>query len=192
MPLTGALTALGIRTFSGADRPSLHENPGGLTEILQQIDALLRAAGLATSGVVPLCSVTHSLNQSIANAVATALAFDTERIDTDLMHDVAVNNERLTFKTAGTYLVGAAAELPNGTGGTGRLLQIAHSPSGVVIARNDRPLGGALSCVLSVVALRDMAVNDYVRALVYHDAGAAINVQANPNYSPEFWAVRVG
>ena len=41
--LTGTPTPLGIKTFAGADRPSLHENPGGLTEILRGVDALLAA-----------------------------------------------------------------------------------------------------------------------------------------------------
>ena len=40
---------------------------------------------------------------TIATGVNTALTFDSERYDTDAIHDLVVNPGRLTCKTAGKY-----------------------------------------------------------------------------------------
>ena len=59
----------------------------------------------------------HNTTQSIPNATDTALAMNSEEYDTDTIHDTATNNSRLTFKTAGKYLVWAEIEwAANGTG----------------------------------------------------------------------------
>ena len=49
--------------------------------------------------------VYHNAAQAIATSSGTALAFNNERYDTDLIHDPATNNSRLTCQTAGKYLI---------------------------------------------------------------------------------------
>jgi len=48
---------------------------------------------------------TKNAVQSILNNNWTALNFQTEDYDTDTMHDNAVNNTRITFNTAGKYII---------------------------------------------------------------------------------------
>ncbi|GAH98832.1 unnamed protein product, partial [marine sediment metagenome] len=49
--------------------------------------------------------VYHSASQTIPDAIGTYLAFDSERYDTDNIHDPTTDNGRLTCKTAGKYAI---------------------------------------------------------------------------------------
>ena len=53
------------------------------------------------------CLLTNAASQSIAYNTATALTFDTERIDTDAYHSTATNTSRITIPAgkAGKYLI---------------------------------------------------------------------------------------
>lgn len=54
----------------------------------------------------PACRLTKSGNQTgIAHATETALTWDQETYDTDSMHSTSVNTSRITFTTAGIYVV---------------------------------------------------------------------------------------
>src|SRR5678815_4874680 len=67
--------------------------------------------------VGPKARVYHNTTQSIANNTNVALAFNSERFDTDTIHDLSTNNSRLTCRTAGTYLLlGHFGTAANATG----------------------------------------------------------------------------
>src|SRR5262245_40483526 len=62
--------------------------------------------GLSLGGqTVPAARAYHSANQSINSGTNTTLNFDSERFDSDTIHDNVTNNSRLTCKTAGKYLI---------------------------------------------------------------------------------------
>lgn len=180
------LTALGLRKPENND--GFGQDDFNLNADL--LDALLRAAGLATSGLVPACRVTHSVAQSIAHNTVTALVFDTERFDTDTIHDPAVNNSRLTCKTAGKYLVyGNVGYAANATGER----QLRISLNGVTLHGGAQltPVSGNNTSVV-VLAIVELAVNDYVQLEAYHTAGVALNVIQNTASTPEFGMTRIG
>lgn len=53
----------------------------------------------------PACRVTNSATQSVNNNAEMTPLWDTEAFDTDNMHSTSVNTGRITFTTAGLYLV---------------------------------------------------------------------------------------
>lgn len=53
----------------------------------------------------PRCDVSLGSNISVTDGVATLITYDTEELDTDTMHSTASNTSRITFTTAGRYLV---------------------------------------------------------------------------------------
>lgn len=61
----------------------------------------------AKIGTLPACRVRRSGNgnQSIPAGALTAISFDSERFDTDTMHDNLTNPTRITFNTAGIYVM---------------------------------------------------------------------------------------
>lgn len=124
-------------------------------------------------------SVYMSSNQSINNTTTTTLNWNNERFDTEsnaasTIHDNASNNSRLTCRTAGKYLITLNVDFaPNATGVRAIWIQLNGGSS---IAGQTGP-GNATYNTFSASLLWDMAVNDYVEALVYQSSGGALNVQ---------------
>lgn len=138
----------------------------------------------------PACRVYHNANQTIATTSNVALAFNSERFDTDSMHSTSSLTSRITFNTAGLYLV------------TGQMVWVAAAAGnrqagirlngttfiGVVL----EPAAGGDTPALVVSTLYKFAVGDYVELMAFQNSGGNLDVQVNANYSPEFSAVWVG
>ena len=126
----------------------------------------------------------HSLNQSIADNTNTALEFNSERSDTDTIHDNAVNNSRLTCKTAGAYLIGGNfAFAASATG----MRQISILLNGTTTIAVQRVPAISTDTMLSLSTVYGLAVNDYVQLFAYQNSGGALSVNAAASYSPEFY-----
>lgn len=181
------LTALGLRkpeNNDGFGQDDFNTNS-------DLIDTLLRAAGLATSGLVPACRVTHSVAQSLASGAATVLAFDTVRIDNDAIHDPAVNNSRLTCKTAGDYLIfGTILWAVSAVGARYLFLRL----NGATLLDDDEldSAGATANPSLRVGTVWRLAVNDYVELVAQQGSGGALSVLKNNAFTPEFGMVRLG
>lgn len=136
----------------------------------------------------PSVRVYNSGAQSIANATWTALAFDSERFDTDTIHDAAANT-KLTCKTAGKYLiVGNMDFATNNTGSRTATIKL-NGTTYIALAKMASVPG--TDTPFSISTIYDLAVNDYVEIHVYQDCGGPLNSQAIGNYVPEFMMVRV-
>lgn len=135
--------------------------------------------------------VFHNANQSIANTTPAALAFNSERADTDTIHDNVTNNSRLTCKTAGVYAVSANVEwTANATGYRELFLLI----NGVTRFADNvaPPVTTGVVTRQQAQGIYALAVNDYVEAWVNQSSGVALNIITAANYSPEFMMVRLG
>lgn len=154
-------------------------------------------AGIFDAHYQAAARVYHNASQSISNSTPTALAFNSERFDTEsnassTIHDTASNNSRLTCRTAGKYLIiGNVEWAANGTGL--RRLEISCSAGGgVFIAATEMPGTSTGTNKQIVSTIYDLAVNDYVELYVTQTSGGPLNVNASTNYSPEFMMVCVG
>lgn len=135
------------------------------------------------------CRVTHDAAQTIANSTQTALAFNTETFDTDTMHDNSTNNSRITFKTAGKYLINAnwtwgasASGFRRGRIRVGGSLVIGMVQTVTPAAGNPRM---TLSCIYSFSA------DDYIELVVDQDSGGSLIVSSESLYSPIFSAIKI-
>lgn len=135
----------------------------------------------------PRCRVYNSANISIPNNTDTALTFDSERFDTDTMHSTAVNTGRITFTTGGVYEVGASVSFPSSTG----IRSVVVALNGVtsLVGQRTTALGGGFADILSCSTIYSFSAADYITVIVYQSSGAALNVSAASNYSPEAWAI---
>lgn len=160
----------------------LNNMEAGIEDADNRITALAAAA-------VPAARVFHSANQAIGTASATVLAFNSERFDTDTIHDNATNNSRLTCKTAGKYLITGTIEWPVAATGTrGAYLRV---NGGTFVGIAQHPPSNTGVDVVIVTTLWEMAVNDYVELLAFQSSGGNLNVNASASYSPEFSMVKV-
>jgi hypothetical protein len=136
--------------------------------------------------------VRHSANQGLGNATDTILAFDTELVDTDTMHDTAANNSRITIKTAGLYVVTASATYDVSAVGH-RTLTLLKGGATVIAETEVAPNPtAARGTGIMISTIYKFAVNDYVEVRGRQASGAGLNVLALGEYSPIFQAVWVG
>lgn len=154
---------------------------GALPELVRQLQGHVK--GLARARIF------HSVAQ---NAVAgtTVLTFDSERWDTDGMHDPAAPT-KLTIVRAGTYLVfGTVAFQVDGTGSYRRASILLNGLT--YIARSDRPPAPAVVRPYpSPSTAWDFVAGDYVELVAEHDATSTLTVDPVPAISAEFGAVRL-
>jgi hypothetical protein len=140
----------------------------------------------------PKCRAYNSANISINNSTLTALTFNSERFDTDTMHSTSANTGRITFTTAGLYLVGFHNDWALSAGGTYRQHRIRLNGTTDIAIDTRRAGEGNTGVECSMSTLYQFAAGDYVEAYVQQDSGGALNVVATGNFGPEFWAVWVG
>lgn len=126
----------------------------------------------------------HSLDQSLANNTNVTLAFNSERYDSDTIHDNTTNNSRLTCKTEGNYLIGGnVAFAGNATG----IRQIGIVLNGSTTIAALRIPAISADSMLAISTIYPLSVNDYVQITAYQSSGGSLNVLASPNYSPDFY-----
>ena len=147
-------------------------------------------AGVLASYQRERARVFHNAAQSIGSGTLTALAFNSERVDTDLIHETVTNNSRLTCKTAGFYLIGGSAEFADPAATI--QARIAIRLNGSTLLTEHRPPNYATGATipLSIATAYELAVNDYVELMVFQNKGSGLNVNATGNKSPEFWMGR--
>lgn len=128
---------------------------------------------------VPSSRVTiAAVNVSIPHNVNTAISFDTEDIDTDTMHDNAVNPTRLTVRTPGLYLVSAAMGFTATAVGQ-RVINLGFN--GVLeAAENDGQPGTGAHSSLQTGTIKRLAAGDYIELVVFQNSGAPINSNGKP------------
>lgn len=139
----------------------------------------------------PSARVYHSVSQSIPNAIVTALAFDSERFDTDNIHDPTINNSRLTCKMGGKYLIIANIVWARVAGGR-RVTRIRLNGATDIASVEIGSVADNTAYPSPIVStIYDLSVNDYVELTVLQTSGVAVAVLIFANFSPEFMMVKV-
>lgn len=145
---------------------------------------------ISLSGSPASARVYNSANISINDSTNTELTFDSERYDTDTIHSTASNTGRLTAMTVGKYSIKANIRWDPDNDGR-RYISILLNGT-TVIATDSVPAVQGAATHQNISTDYNLAVADYVEVRVYHTAGAALNVGAASNYSPEFMMTRMG
>lgn len=133
--------------------------------------------------------VYHDASQSIADSTFTTLAFNSQRWDTDTIHNPAVKNSRLTCKTAGKYAIMASIEWS--ASGVGRRDIRIRLNGATSIANIILEAIAVINQRFFLATIYDLAFNDYVECQVYHTATVAVSVVSEAQYSPEFMMQRI-
>lgn len=133
--------------------------------------------------------------QSIPNNTLTAITFNVERWDNDTMHSVAANTNRITFTTAGKYMVSFVGTWKPQAGSTGtetiRIVTMRKNGTDV-IARDSRTAvndGFGVFLGQTLMAEEEFNAADYVEILVLQNIGAALAYESD-SFSPVFTAYR--
>lgn len=142
----------------------------------------------------PACRVFHNANQSINDNTVTTVTFNSERWDTDSMHSTSVNPERITFNTAGLYIVTFHAAYASAADYDRTTYAIRLNGTTVLAETITTDQDATFNPSASVSTVYKFAASDYVEARTYQDntANAARNLIVAGNQSPEFSATWIG
>lgn len=137
--------------------------------------------------------VTRDANQTIPNAVETALTFNVENFDVGGLANLGADNDRLTIQTAGKYLIGAQIVwAANAVGFRGLYL---YQDANRVDTDEDAPPAG-YSFRQRVITEMELAAGSVIKAQVYQDSGGDLDVASSgagvPGSTPVLWAAKVG
>lgn len=136
------------------------------------------------------CRVYNSADLSANTATDTAMTFNSERFDTDTMHSTSTNTGRITFTTAGYYMCGGQVNWENNATGY-RRLRIRLNGATVLASVHALNIGGADALDQIVVTGYQFSASDYIELMGYQNSGATLTIDAQGNFSPEFWALKI-
>lgn len=151
-------------------------------------------SGTPITGNPPACRVYNNANQSINDNAETTVAFNSERYDTDGMHDTVTNNSRITFNTAGLYVVSFNGAFPGGADYSVIYAYVRLNGATDIVLDQRTPSTFVANLALLLFTTYKFAAGDYIEVRVYHDntANTARNLLTVANFTPEFSAVWVG
>lgn len=132
----------------------------------------------------PTVQVFMSAAQSVADATVATLLYNQETFDTDTMHSTVTNTNRITFTTAGVYLVGVQANFATDTDYDVVALAIRNSAGTTIAQTNDTGADVAGALDLQLTRLQKMNAGDWLDSWAYQD-----NVSGNAALvNAVFWA----
>ena len=150
--------------------------------------AILTAAQMNAIGtnvnnyrVPPACRAYNNANITLANASGTILTLNSEDFDTDSMHSLTTNTERLTVTTPGIYVVSAEVKFDINAAGM-RYIAIIKNAATYVCDSSTPSTGGGTFTEVNVTGLVSMANGDYFSLYAYQNSGG--NLAARGNVTP--------
>jgi hypothetical protein len=126
-----------------------------------------------------------SAAQLLTHNTPAAIQFDTERYDTDGMHDAGTPT-RFTIQTAGLYHIGATiAFAANATGQRNVGIRVDGTTD---IVFEQVQATGALRTIVNIGIDHVFAAGQYFEVWALQTSGGNLNVETVADYSPEVWA----
>jgi hypothetical protein len=124
----------------------------------------------------PTWSIYRAGTQSIPNNTWTNLLFTNEDVDTDNMHDLVTNTDRVTISKAGLYSIAMKGSfVPNATGQrAARMTRNGTVINGGTVIVNNAGAANDTAIVVPTLFLQ-CAAGDILRAAVWQQAGVALN-----------------
>jgi hypothetical protein len=133
---------------------------------------------------IPAARVTRTVDQSIANATATPLAFNSERYDTAAMHDDTTDNSRLTAPVTGIYAVTAQVRWALDVDGIRELSLVKNDNT---ILAGDSAVPTPVPFSQEVTTQVRLQAGEFVEAVVEQESGGgSLEVLKDDETSPEF------
>jgi hypothetical protein len=134
--------------------------------------------------------VYHNAGQATVSGVNLILTYNSERYDTDQIHDLVVNPDRLTCRTAGIYLITTAVRWQNNANGLRHFWAYLNGATRVCQMTENPAVGDTTYQLLTTNV--ELVVGDYLQTGVYQNSGVGLSIDSVAQRSPEFMMQRIG
>jgi len=101
------------------------------------------------------------------------------------------NPERITFGTAGKYLVGAGVDIAFHATGQRYIAIKLNGATYIALRRWETPATAGANSNMGVETLYDFSAGDYIEIEVFQSSGVALNTVVTGDTAPEAWAQKV-
>jgi hypothetical protein len=135
--------------------------------------------------------LTRTVALSVANNTPTCIPFDSEWSDIPGWHSTATNPSRVTVGLSGWYVIAGTAQY-QGAGPGNRYVNISYNGVTEIAAAGGTYPTLTNVLLLNMSTLYYLTAGDYVELCVYHDIGAATNIDVFPQRSPILTLARIG
>lgn len=155
-------------------------------------DITSNIAWLATDK--PMVRAKNAGTQNINNNSYTALTFDSEDFDNATVHSTSSATSRLTFATAGKYLIGGASVAGNNSTIYPTQLLVQENATAYVCRSFHASAETGSYVYPNITTLYAFAANGYAELIAWHNEGSAVAWgEAGADTEPSnFWAVWLG
>jgi hypothetical protein len=173
-----------------------HSNKSTLDKLSDNGTNLIFNGGVVENTAPPAaapigCRVYGTANQSLPASTSTLVSFDAERFDTDNMHTTSPNG-RITFNTAGYYIVGANIQFSANASGV-RMVSIKRNGTKVIGEQALGAVSSSIATSINVSTIYYFNAGDYVECYAYQSSISSITInRTTDETSPEFYAMRIG
>ncbi len=160
------------------------------------VDRVEHLEALEAGGPTDAARVYESGDQPIGGAPWTVLTFDSERFDTNGLHDPAVNPSRLTAQKDGIYQIGAhfLTDMDEDFPVSAVFALMVLNGSVAIASFTDAYETDLLVAVdlsyMQCATLYELTAGDYVEVWAFGFVGVAV-AYAVPNFSAEFFMTEV-
>lgn len=156
----------------------------------EEVDITIAAAGGATLPT-QRCKVYRSSAQSIPDSTYTIILWNAEEFDTDSMHSLVSNTERITINTAGTYLLWVIIAIPWVNAGYRDVRIYLNAAETLLTLRNVAPTANSsVQPILYSSTVQQLIAGDYIFVKYWQSSGAAQNTVTNVAIM-QFGAIRI-
>jgi len=143
-----------------------------------------------TAATNDICAQVRSIaNQSIANTTNTTVTYGAEVYDTDGMASLGANDDRLTVRTAGKYLI--IFNCAFAANATGYREGFFYLNGGTATQVSTIPTTSGRRTSIGLAWVADFDVDDYIQVQVSQSSGGALNVETVDPGSANLSAIRI-
>jgi hypothetical protein len=140
------------------------------------------------------CRIFHNTTQSVPNATATLVSFNSEEFDTDSYHDTATNNSRITIPSGKGGLFLVVGQLAYASGGASQSAEARILKNGIRVSATLQQFATSSAQYFQVTTPLQLVAGDYLQMQAFHQLGGAVDLNGNSSSDPRtfFSVVRLG
>ncbi len=137
------------------------------------------------------CRVYNNADENTATGIATPLTFNLERYDTDTIHNITSNTDRLICQTSGKYSITGNARFDANAVGFRSLIIRLNGTDAIAVVTGPG-IGAVDPADLFLATIYNLTRGDYLQLEALQTSGGNLLVKYIARFTPEFMMQKIG